>query len=697
MYLVEYMTIWVWLVHIAPKILVNKLNKLSGYPSYHFIECSLAFKLLSPILRYCTGTSIDQLKFNLANIRDTKDQSIQLKLTYSEASQMQDLVTRTPEFQKMCDSLPDEPGLIFFLKKNVIPTSLNSRSLWRALILVHICLWKSSREGVSNQSIHLIIQKRPWIESLVLYAEKQHITTTITAYTPKFNLKHFVKSAIPLSLRIIIQKSLHNLTTIDLKHMQIRLFVLGLWTRHKKSKLSQTNDQPPLVAVEYLGQLNIENPAYQSDLFFWQQSSLKGENMLLTFNQPSSPLKQSDLNVLKNHQISALALSPKATTAKKAIIHWPSIFSSPAGGNVMSSIPTDNWSKRQIKSYKALYDSWLNIFSKYPIKVHISWYKYDSSHCAIGDALRAVGGISAIYQRAFESQPSTETAMFTDLSFAYSSDISEIDKRSGSHIKYHIAVGYIGDHRFDLLKEESNRVRKSLKNNGAKHILSYSDENTHADPRWWFMNHEQTREQYEYLLKKVLSESWLGLIIKPKVPGTLHQRLGDISQLLTEAEETGRCHVYYGNQGLHSSYPPAVAALASDISIHGHLHAGTAGLESALAGVPTLLLDQEGCPDSSLYKLEKGSVIFDTYDDLWNACTRHWSDPQKQTGIGDWSNILDELDPFRDGRAAERIGEYIKWILDGYKDGLDRKTIMDLAAEKYCTQWGYDKVTQVNA
>jgi hypothetical protein len=58
--------------------------------------------------------------------------------------------------------------------------------------------------------------------------------------------------------------------------------------------------------------------------------------------------------------------------------------------------------------------------------------------------------------------------------------------------------------------------------------------------------------------------------------------------------------------------------------------------------------------------------------------------------------MLDELDPFRDGRAAERMGTYIQWLIDGFKVGLDRDTVMANAAERYCAMWGKDKVTEVS-
>jgi hypothetical protein len=119
-------------------------------------------------------------------------------------------------------------------------------------------------------------------------------------------------------------------------------------------------------------------------------------------------------------------------------------------------------------------------------------------------------------------------------------------------------------------------------------------------------------------------------------------------------------------------------------------------LEAALAGVPTLLLDREGWQFESLDRLRTGRVVFKTWAGLWEACTQHWTGPGGLTGFGDWSSILDELDPFRDGCAGKRMGTYIKWMLDGLRNGFDRETVMAEAAERYCASWGHDKVILTN-
>jgi hypothetical protein len=146
---------------------------------------------------------------------------------------------------------------------------------------------------------------------------------------------------------------------------------------------------------------------------------------------------------------------------------------------------------------------------------------------------------------------------------------------------------------------------------------------------------------------------------------------------------------------LVSSTPPAEAALAADLVIHGHLGAATAGIEAALAGVPTLLFDGEGWPTSPLYLNGKDKIVFTDWQTLWGACEAHWAHPGSLNGFGDWSRILETIDPFRDGRAAERMGTYFKWLLEGYVAGLSRAIILADAAERYSKIWGADKVSEV--
>ena len=170
-----------------------------------------------------------------------------------------------------------------------------------------------------------------------------------------------------------------------------------------------------------------------------------------------------------------------------------------------------------------------------------------------------------------------------------------------------------------------------------------------------------------------------------------------MGDLLAEAEVTGRCYVYEGSGRHTTSAPPVLAGLSADVCLHGHLSAGTAAVECALEGIPTLLIDREGCPDSKFYELPEGKVIFKNWLDAIDALMEHFKAPQGIPGFGDWSEIIGEFDPFRDGKAANRIGTYLHWLIQGYEKGLNRDVIMADAAQRYSKNWGNDKVISINS
>jgi hypothetical protein len=324
----------------------------------------------------------------------------------------------------------------------------------------------------------------------------------------------------------------------------------------------------------------------------------------------------------------------------------------------------------------------------------VTWFKYSALHAAIADGARDAGGIVALYERGFEEISSPEAAVYADVFFGFSPEQADIELGSGSNITYHVATGYLGGHRFELLKPAAAELRAQLQAAGAQHIAAFFDEGSAPDERW-HTGHTFMRENYRFLCEKVLAEPWFGLVFKPKSPATLRARLGEFAELLARAEATGRCFVCERGT-LAGSYPPAFAALASDVTVHGHLTAATAGVEAALTGTPTILMDREGWPVSRFYDLGVGRVVFRDWDHAWEALHEHWRGAGVD-GLGEWGAELDRIDPFRDGRAAERMGGFLAGFLDAVEAGADRDAALADCAQRYASMWGDDKVTSVGS
>lgn len=704
LYFVEHLTLRNWVFYLWPRLIWSRLSKENRVIRCYVIDGSQLSMLIARGSAWIVGTAVEKLEFSLVDVQDESGALIGLRILHQDMEEVQQIAMAEPEYQELSQLGPLPDRLPIFLAKSIASVTWTEQStLWRAILLVQISAWKTKQTGDENIHPSLFLSRRPWIKAITDYARRNGVS--IIPVPSAVRLQTILRRKAPPKIIDALRVLRYRMRQRGLIRSVYSLFQPepeAISTEDSSALTLQSevvNHEPaPRVAVEYYGQLNLNHPELHSNLFFWQESSMPGRDMLLTFAYPADPLGQHKWAELQEHGIGAAVLHPGATTLPNIPVftHRPERKQThPEGVSITPSGLERTWLKEQIANYQSLRGYWADFFASYGVKVYVSWSKNGGTHCAIADALQSVGGVTAIYQRSYESHPSPETTVGADIVFGFSPTVAEVERRSNSVIQYHVTTGYVGDHRFPLLRSQAQTVRDKLQQQGAKHILCYTDENSGDDSRW-HTGHPFMRKNYAFLLEKLITNPWLGLVIKPKTPQTLRRRLGPVAELLQEAEATGRCHLFEGGV-IQGSYPPAAAGLAADIAIHGHLGAGTAGVELALAGVPTLLLDREGWPTSPLHRIGKGLVAFTDWEGLWEACTQHWATPGGIPGFGDWSSMLDELDPFRDGRAAERMGTYVQWLIEGFKMGYDRERTMADAAERFAEMWGRDKITQVNS
>lgn len=686
-YFVESLTVRTWWCAMVPRLLARRLRR-SPVKGCLVIEHSPAALRLANAMRPLTGVAVEVLQFRLIELRDDQGLLLRLRVASQDIVGVQEGILTEPVFQAAVKmATPATKRLPTFLAKAISTIGFTERgTLWRTLLTIHVCVRALRQRGLAESTAMVLLERQPWLKAIRRYAARYRLD--IRAVSPPFNLERWLRRHLPAWVKLLLR---------DAKRWwYVRKQRSAPAPRPSASVTAPpapTEARRPRIAVEYTGHLNLDNPARHSDLFFWQQSSLSGEDMLVTFKLAADPFDRAKLAELAAHGMRALVLDPAATTVPEAPFfrHEPRARQRQRvlrGGGIEG-----RWLRAQLAEYDAARDYWEDLFATHGIKIFLTWFKYDGWHCAIGDAMEALGGITAVYQRAYESHPLLETTIHADLVFGFSRAGVELERCTQSVIPYYVMTGYLGDHRVPLLREEAKRVRELLLGRGAQRIIAFTDESSRDDARW-HTGHQFQRDNYMFLLEKVLAEPWFGLVVKPKCSANLRQRLGPVAELLAKAEATGRCFVYEGG-ALQVPYPPAVAAMAADVMVHGHLAAGTAGLESALAGVPTLLLDREGWSVSPLYRLGIGRVAFTDWESLWKACLEHWGRAGGVPQFGDWSLMLDELDPFRDGRAAERMGTYLQWLLEGFKAGLSRETVLADAAERYASRWGREHIVQI--
>jgi hypothetical protein len=636
-----------------------KISKTKNISAIYFIDGSyFSKKILVPILRFF-GTKIFQLDFKLIEIIDDKGELVSTRIARYDLFEFKDKILKSNAYKSLFHESWLQDNIIEYVIKGLTySSSMDSNSANRMLFIINVVNWHAKKIDIKKSIF--ITDKRPWFNFYQEYSKKFNITIfeTRSTFFNFIDLKSFIRKN-PFFYKFF-------------KNYKYR----SKLNANQKVNLFESNNK---LYLEGRGDINLSNDGMHSD-FFWQKNSdFELKNILYKHHSD----KERDY-FLNNglHSISE-GIYSNAKDLRKYIA------------------PTLNYSKEFKKEYKVIknmlstYDLdrfyWASLFRRFGVKVFFTWYKYSNDHIALSDAIKDIEGVSVNWQMAFDGFKNMDCVINSDIVFSYSQFSDEIEKNIESKIKYNVIVGYPKDYAPALLKDKAAQIRAKLRENGAKKIVFVIDENSVDDSRW-HSGHELQRENYSYILEKVIDTPWLGVVFKPKRAKNLRQRLGPISKLLNEAIATGRCFIFEQSSRHTTDAPPILAGLVSDVCIHSHLNAGTAALECALEGLPTLLIDREKTVYSKFYDLPNGKVIFQDWPSTIDACMKYFKNPEKIPGFGDWTSIIDELDPFRDGMAAYRMGTYLKWLIDGYDNGLERDEIMENAAERYKKQWGEDKV-----
>lgn len=433
-----------------------------------------------------------------------------------------------------------------------------------------------------------------------------------------------------------------------------------------------------------------------SDLFWIPFCSrLPRDRFLLYFAEADSP-DERELEILSQATVPAVRREPASRAEDLLAVLKEGLTLTPLLLRCLLSDPArlkvHLWVALQMVDFVRKYNNWRRFFSDFNVRVNVDFQGWVKERLPMDQAIADLGGVSVSYQFTAECYPEILRARVVDVHFGSSPLSAETERQSGSQIGQLVATGYVRDYAFDRVRHKASALRKTLGEQGARFIVCFFDESFSEDARVGPSRESQV-ENYRYLLTRLIEDRELGLVFKPKRPATLDRFLEPCDDLLSKALATGRCYIF--KEGVRATVNlPCEAALASDLTI-SLLYGTSPALESALAGTPTILLDREGLPFHPLHMLGTRRVIFKDWDSLWNTLWAHRTDPASVPGFGDWSPVLNRFDPFRDGRAAERIGSYISWLAEGLEDGLSREETMEMARRRYVATWGEDKICEV--
>ena len=225
-----------------------------------------------------------------------------------------------------------------------------------------------------------------------------------------------------------------------------------------------------------------------------------------------------------------------------------------------------------------------------------------------------------------------------------------------------VDIGYPFETSFELVRERAQNCRTKLENAGAKFIICYFDENSMFEPYGLISPRDHIRDLL-VLMHLVLEDPSVGLVLKSKLLMTSPRFLPEISAVLESVEATGRyVDLMYGDS--RNIVFPAEAALCSDLAI-GQSVGATAVLESVLTGSRGILLNPYRIAGANDALYAQADIVYPSMVAALEAIRGFRAGEPERQNLGDWSSIIDQFDPIRDGQAGHRMRATLEKALMG--------------------------------
>ncbi len=625
---------------------------------------------------------LHKVDYHVGHIKDNKGESLTQQL-FSDA---RDICAEIKKNNLLSSSLINAMGKVWDRKKIVLYfEKIIEMQMIRECMRIRLAEWmlRTQFDNCHEKSV-VLIEKNRWFSYLEKYAAKYKIR--LVHYDRSIggtfkNIYDSVKMTIPIAGKIV-QSVFHSLKLRRNGH-------------HKKEFGNKYKYPDHKIAIQSAFKNLSFDLSNRSDLFWLDGGQIPLSEILIYSYVHDNSLNGKTVSELKSKGSKIYGQGPGIQSWKpnKRILNTAFKTCYLLFSSVVSCIGN--------RQYVSFYD--LSMLSQLSFR-YAYWYNFYESNKILLDvmpiycssipkvlALESLKGVSVLYQYSI-ADINTPTNLISDgdsVQFFFSK-ISEQLLSGDIEMpgERFVNIGYIHDRAFQNIRKSQDviNIRNELQNNGADFIICYFDENSSDQ---WDINisHEDAADEFEYFLHWLIADPTLGLIIKPKKPlRLLFDRISRVSDIIEIAEKTGRCK-FLTNETVGRHILPAEAALMSHLCV-GNLLGGTASLESHLAGVPALLIDNKNTYSHPYYSWGLNKVIYNDLDSLKKAVETYRVAPFKYPDFGKWSPVLNKLDPFQDGQASLRMENYIRWTYESLKEGLPREKALTFATEKFDQTWG---------
>ena len=299
--------------------------------------------------------------------------------------------------------------------------------------------------------------------------------------------------------------------------------------------------------------------------------------------------------------------------------------------------------------------------------LNVSVFLVRETHSLTADAMQLVANELSVKTIAYQySNMGTRNPLMmttADYLIIFSTMYKSLFQYNGITPKAWIIGGYIYDGVADIVRNRAQAYRKMLRDQGAEFIVCYFDESVQHD-RWGLVSKDDHLAELHVLAKAVLEDPSFGVVIKSQFMKNSPSQLYSSDDLIQGAKATGRYLELLEGKHRNDVYPTE-ASLVADLCISQKFGA-TAALEAAMAGVRTLLINKYGAKTLWDHLYSKVEIEVDSIECVMKKISEFRSLKDNKNQLGDWSQILHEFDPFRDGKAAIRLHHCVETAL--YKD-----------------------------
>ena len=478
-----------------------------------------------------------------------------------------------------------------------------------------------------------------------------------------------------------------NFVTAIKNNLPVRLlsFIIGFTSRQghigKYARLAL--DKRSKILVEF-SRYKFSNDDYIF-LFWLPKSDIESERVIMGFDRPDSPYSRENVNLIERKGLRWLNLKKNALAMHFRLWEWLRLlwmaFKDTPFPKLGKFKGVGVWRWKTMLEFAFFLEIWRTIFKKYGIKVIHQHQEHDFWSHIQALAVHLEGGFYFWFHWSVQRIPFSHfNAGYADIFFSWGKLHRDYLDMHDFEYRYMLDIGLIWDYIHDQDAGKRPLLKRNF-NSDVNFVIALFDVGSNS---WSQFSPYLESYFYRSVIDAILKHPCWAVIIKSKngldhLPG--YEQIKDLIESLRRQK---RCAY------LAPADAPFAAFKDADVCVcHG---INSVGSIAALCGKKAIHWDLAGDTRHPYYLNGAGKFIFKTNEEVLEALESLAQYSGNQGYIGDHSEWLNFLDPYRDGKGGLRAGKFIRSFLDFTDNGLDGDAALQKATEEFKEQWGSDRV-----